>query len=667
MSVQNAHTIKGKKSFAIPLDYWEWAKFSRMDVSKFALLMNHLCDVRLPGFSESQGPIDERRIFGLDIVQADEKVSDRMKAEVAQACNWERMRMYAVAASNFHSIHATSPEPNKLTLLNLLCDVREASNLRKSGKHTEAVELCEKALQADTGGSEDLETLRLYALEDLALALLSQGQVKEAHQRVFGELKQPAPKCGVTLTNHWSFSVLAPLLSDSGCYRLAELITRDFLVNNARTFGLKHADTATLATELTLILLEQNRNSLAEGLAYWYHKRLMSIYREENPVEQSSEEFDPYWARQQAEQGDNDDEESEEDEWDIEEHDVRHQSALSRIATVKLFQGKTDEFEQLLERLNKGRVLPIHGRVYTTASVKFSIGVALVNSGDFPVPVSRLENAHALQSGLLGDHDPRTSCTREALQRVNEYYSNIRDYHPGLQAQHFEADVALKLLLKRSPSVKTFDNAAAEMETLPKPFHAAFFGSELRAAAFIGDLQQTKKAFSDFQLHNTDGADPKTRDIHGRALQAAVTAGRGSIVHHLLTAKDRDIVNYSNDEFFGTLLHEAAMRNSFDIVATLLCWGADVNVRSGHHGTALHAAAWNGAASIVEALLRNGADDTVVVNGRTALKVARSREMKLVERALQKHRNKREAKGGQMKNLTKLITRFMPPKKEPGH
>lgn len=76
--------------------------------------------------------------------------------------------------------------------------------------------------------------------------------------------------------------------------------------------------------------------------------------------------------------------------------------------------------------------------------------------------------------------------------------------------------------------------------------------------------------------------------------------------------------------FYGTPLHEAALKNHTSVIQLLLDRGADINARDAENQTALHKAAWNNCTSAMRLLLERGAYLSArTIKKETALDLAR--------------------------------------------
>ena len=87
----------------------------------------------------------------------------------------------------------------------------------------------------------------------------------------------------------------------------------------------------------------------------------------------------------------------------------------------------------------------------------------------------------------------------------------------------------------------------------------------------------------------------------------AVASGEDvKLIERLLTlgASGNVLSNY----FYGTPLHEAALKNHRSVIQLFLDKGADINARDAENQTALHKAAWNNCTSAMRLLLERGAD-----------------------------------------------------------
>ena len=78
--------------------------------------------------------------------------------------------------------------------------------------------------------------------------------------------------------------------------------------------------------------------------------------------------------------------------------------------------------------------------------------------------------------------------------------------------------------------------------------------------------------------------------------------------------------------FYGTPLHEAALKNHTSVIRLLLDRGANINARDAENQTALHKAAWNNCTSAMLLLLDRGAHHNAkTVSNQTPLDLARWR------------------------------------------
>ena len=510
----------------------------------------------------------------------------------------------------------------------LFCKTRLSSILRECGLYVEAKKLCQDALDSKIQSTKATRSLRLLNLGELALILRDQGRLEDAYKMIHGTLEKEECNPYQDMLHAHCVIILASISRDLGNYHLSMFLTRKALSAAVVSFGTEHPFALDLALELTQILIALGEFRIADMIALRVFDGFAKRYGADHP---------------------------------------RSIKAASYLADIKRLMKCNDDAIDLFERTLEMQKKQLGCDHPDTLSTNCGLAAAYAST-------TRLRDSKSLLKQVVDQHRdpdevslrcyPYEIWARQALDQVCKVQQIVHGYslmkaeaeEPPQSARPFWdffakpirpsrgqvklncRDLALKenrgmqrlaTLRANETSVGDISGTALhracsggsvnEVRRLllfgyTRNIQGGIFETPLCAASFAGNLD-----IVELLVHK--GSAPLSKDICGSALQVAMAMDREDLVRTLLQAgADPNI----EDNWYGTVLHEASMSGQKHMVELLLDFNANPNsiIMTSMFRTPLEAAAWNGNFSIVQTLLKRGAKVNSQGEGRSALDIA---------------------------------------------